>query len=412
VVGNQTEGGIAAGEWRSGWRTLTAAFCGTAVGWHTFQIISGIFLLPMQSELGWSRSMLAIGPIGALLSMALYVPAGILIDRFGPRRMAILGLILLSASYATLACIPAEKYAYFLAVGLLAVAGSVTNGIVFSRGLATWFKVRFGTALGLMMTGTSVMSAIALPALALVIGQWGWRAGFAGLAGLVLLVGIPMLLLWFRTSIPRDVASHVEEGHSMSEAIRDKRFWILILAFALAALPIGGFLTHLQPMLRDGGWSPGMAASFGSVFAVAIGIGRIAVGILMDRINPSMAAGGSLILSGFGTAVLAFTLPSHASPLVVALGVALIGLAQGAESDYLSFFSLRMFGTRSYSRIVGIMSMVAGGGMAIGGFIFAGLYDHFGNYEFAMRAAAISYIVGALVLFSVRAPRTEEFARQ
>src|ERR1700681_2590659 len=90
---------LAKGEWASGWRVVFAAALANGTSWMLFQNTAGLFIIPMQAEFGWSRSAVAIGPLGGLISIVFYPAAGALIDRFCPRRMALIGLTMLSIGF-------------------------------------------------------------------------------------------------------------------------------------------------------------------------------------------------------------------------------------------------------------------------------------------------------------------------
>jgi hypothetical protein len=93
----------------------------------------------------------------------------------------------------------------------------------------------------------------------------------------------------------------------------------------------------------------------------------------------------------------------------VAVLVGLIGLAQGAESDYLSYFTMRIFGIRNFSKLVGMISMAVGGGMAAGGFLFAALYDHYRDYNVAVRIGVALYLIAASLFPLIRVSRSDGF---
>ena len=400
---------IPASEWSGGWRPLVAAACGVGTTWHFFQIVSGLFIIPMQAEFGWSRSQVAIGPIVGLISIMFYPFAGVLIDRYGPRRIALWGLTLLCVGFLLFSVVPANRIVFLGIMALFALIGSIGNQMVFAKGLATWFVRRFGTAIGIMMTGVTVTTAIGIPFLARVIAHSGWRAGFITLALIVAVLGIPINVLWFRAR-PKHLATAADVstppvGVSVREAVRDKRFWLVAAAIGSAAIPIGGFLTHLQPLLIGRGVSALTAASFGSVFVIAIGAGRLVVGSLLDRLYAPFVAAGSLCLSGLGVVLLA-SLSLHNNPWpVLALAISMIGLAQGAESDYISYFTLRIFGVQNFSKLVGILSMFVGAGMAIGGFVFAAIFDYSKDYHLAVRGSAILFFTAALAFLTLKVPR-------
>jgi len=401
--------GAPATEWAGGWRVVVAAACGVGTTWHFFQIALGLFIIPMQTDFGWSRSQVAIGPIGGLLSIFFYPFAGMAIDRYGPRRIALLGLTLLSGGLLLFATVPANTLVFYTGVVCLAAIGSISNQMVFSKGVASWFARRFGTAVGLMMSGVTIIGALGIPLIARVISRFGWRAGFVTLALIIAIIGIPANFFWFRS---RPVS--IEEapnggpppaaGAGIREAFLDRRFWLLAAAIGCAAVPVGGYMTHLQPILVDRGIAALSAASFGSMFVISIGVGRIVVGTLLDRFYPSFVSAAALSVSAVGVILLAYLHPNDNSWLGIAVAISMIGLAQGAESDYVSYFTRRIFGVRNFSRLVGILLMIAGGCMAVGGMIFAALFDHYKDYQLAVRGSAFMFFLAALIFSTIRVP--------
>jgi MFS family permease len=396
-------------EWAAGWHVVLAAACGVGTGWHFFQIVSGLFMIPMQTEFGWSRSAASIGPLGGLISIIFYPFAGMLIDRYGPRPIAIAGLCLLGFGFLILSAMPANPLMVYSAVAYLAAAGSISNQIVFAKGLATWFSSRFGAAIGLMMTGVTLTTALGIPLLAQLIARFGWRAGFVSLAVAIAVIGLPINLVWFRTqsnSHTTGAASVLLMDTKVTQALRDRRFWLLLTAVGCAAVPIGGFLAHLQAILIGHHFSISGAASFGSVFVISIGLGRLVFGTILDRTRPAVVASGSLCLAALGAFLLAQLADPLGSPILVAVLVGLIGLAQGAESDYLSYFALRIFGISNFSKLVGLISMAVGGGMAVGGFLFAALFDHYHDYHVAVRIGSALYLIAASIFPLIRISRS------
>lgn len=390
-------------EWWSGWKPLTAGFVGMAVGWNAANVFTGLFIKPMQADLGWSRTELSIGPLASLIVSVLLPLSGLLMDRFGARPVAIFGVCALASAWALFAMLPARHEFFLVAVIWLGIAGSISNSIVFAGCVAPWFTRNLGLAIGLMMTGASVAAAVGLPLLSFIIAEHGWRAGFAVLAAVTLLA-LPLILIWFRGPARQ---SDVAEGlggrrNSLRQIASTSAFWKLVMACAVAALPIGGFVGHLVPLMTDKGLAVTVAASLGSIFAIAVGSGRIANGALLDRLPPPLVTSGTLVLAAAGAALLAATArASFISPLLI-LAVAMIGLAQGAEGDYIKFFSMRLFGSANFPRVVALLAMTISLGMALGGIAFARVFDRYGSYQPALIASAALYVVGGLVFGSIR----------
>lgn len=397
-------------EWRRGWRTLAGGSVGTALTYGLFLMTAGLFIIPMQQEFGWSRSEVSIGPIVGLLAAMLAPFGGVVIDRFGARRVAIAGIIALGLIYVLLAMAPPSKLYLYMVVAVLAVVATVTSAVIYCAGVVGWFQKNSGLAIGITMSGLSLTAALALPALAWVIANLGWREGYLALGGAALLVGLPFVYAWFREA-PRaradsgdGAAAHApREGMDIREAVRDKRFWLCVACFGGAALPIGGFMSQLQPLLIGNGFDTASAAAAGSVFALSIGFGRLVGGALLDRLHAPTVAAVLLALPALG-ALLLVNNSTETIWIVAAIAVFLLGLGQGAEADFIAFFTLRIFGMRSYATIYATIGASVGGGMALGGIAFAALHDVTGTYDWAVYLSALIYVLAALLALLIRVP--------
>lgn len=391
-------------EWQAGWRPLIAGFMGLATGWNVANVMAGLFLKPMQADFGWSRTELSFAPMASLI-VALMLPfLAPAVDRLGARLIAIAGMISLALAFLLFSLVPAERTIFFLCTIWLGIAGALSSSIIFARGVSAWFSVNLGTAVGLMMTGASVAAALGMPLIGGLIEEQGWRIGFRALALVVLLIGLPVVLLWFREPAASERAGAIDDRprDSMRTILRTPNFWKLGIASAIAALPIGGFIGHLVPLLTDQGMAAAAAAGMASVFAIAVGFGRIANGLLLDRINPSIVTFLTLTLAAIGSAALWFFGAPAIPWVMLAFIIGLIGVAQGAEGDYIKFFSMRLFGFANFARVVALMATTISLFMALGGIIFAIIFDYYGSYQPAVAASILLYALGGLVFLTIR----------
>lgn len=391
------------GEWTAGWRTLFAGLVAMGIGWNFAVVISSLFLKPMQADFGWSRTELSFASLAGFAVAFMLPVTGLLLDRFGPRRVAMAGIIGLATAFLLFAMMPPVRFYYYGAVLCLAAAGSIINSVVVARGVAPWFERHLGAAIGVMMTGTSISAAVFVPLLATIIADHGWRTGAFTLAGIILLIGLPIVLLWFHEPphLTDKAAPAMLRPLPMRTLTGTLPFWQLAVASGLASLPIGGFISHLIPLLTDRGLSPQLAAALGSVFAIAIGCGRIGNGVLLDRLHPPLVTACTLFLAAAGALCLWFLDLAATAWTIVPVAIALIGLAQGAEGDYITFFSLRLFGLRNFARVVSIIAMVISAGMALGGLIFAKIFDIFRSYEPAILGSVTFYVLAGLIFMSI-----------
>lgn len=400
--------GKAISEWRDGWPVLVSASFAFGMTFVLFVMTAGLFMTPMQEEFGWSRTSLSIGPLVILIAGPFNLVVGLMIRLFGARRIAISGLSLLVMGVLMMSFVqPVPALIYGLTV-FIAIAGAMTNAPVYTTGIVTWFSRNAGSAIGITLSGVSISSFIVIPLLAHIIEGYGWRTGYRALAVLMLLP-LPLLLLWFREKIvsPRDDVVKVPSvltDRSLKAAFSDYRLWILIISIGFATVPIGGFVSQLVPLLVSLDFTPVSAALLGSVFALSIGFGRIAAGFLLDHLPPGLVTSSCLGLPAVGALLLATFEFGPGIGIIAFTSAALIGLAQGAEADFIAFYALRLFGRVSFPVIMSALIAINAFFLALGGFAFSRLFDIFGSYEMALYASVALFIMASVLIATIRLP--------
>lgn len=399
-----------AGEWSNGASTLLASFLAMATSWNVVSVALSVFLKPMQAELGWTRIELSIAPLAGLITAFMLPITGLLLDRFGPRRVSLAGTLLMAAALALFGFLPPGPFAFAALIFLLAVAGSTINSLVLARGIAGWFQRRLGTALGILFAGASAAMALLIPYLSGVIAESGWRNGFLVYSAIAALFSFPILLTLVRE--PRRQVTLKGDATVPDPFViimSTSRFWKLALASLLAAVPIGGIINHLIPLLSDRGMVIAQAAQVGSVFAVAIGIGGLITGTLYDRMHPPLVTAMILALAAVGTAEL-WLLPVDSAgtmPGITALlAIGLVGLATGSEGNYIMYFSNCLFGLRNFARVATLMGLTISIGMAAGGLTFAYVFDTSGSYTPALIASVVLYVFSAMTFLTIPMPQS------
>jgi MFS family permease len=149
--------------------------------------------------------------------------------------------------------------------------------------------------------------------------------------------------------------------------------------------------------MTDAGLSDAAAVSIMGFFGLAIVIGRIFVGLLIDRFwAPAIAA---CVLVPAGLACFAFQLPM--SYAAFATAAAIVGIATGMEFDLLGFLTARYFGLGHFARIYGrLYAFVAlGAGTAPPAFGYA--FDATGSYTVPLTLSACLMMLGALCLLAL-----------
>ena len=368
----------------------------------------GIFLKPLAAEFGWSREAIsrAFG-IGAITVAACSPFIGRLLDRYGSRRIILPCMLVFGAAFASLALLTPHLWHLYAVFLVLGVVGNGTTQLGYAGAVTSWFTVRRGMALALVMAGVGIGS-IVLPILAQsIIDRAGWRAAYAALGALIFLFGVPLTARYVRNRETAPVSgSPVASGSTTREALRSRVFWILAVTLFISSVAANGALTHMAAMLTDRGLSPAEAALAASAFGGGSLAGRLMTGMLFDRYFGPRIAMGLLVIMAAGVVLLAqaATLPAGI------LAAVLIGLGMGGESDVAPFLLSRYFGLRSFSTLYGLTWTFYAAAGGVGPILMGRAFDATGSYSRLLLVLAASMMLSALLfLWMPRYPRGDAY---
>ncbi|MDX2224009.1 MAG: MFS transporter [Rhodospirillaceae bacterium] len=393
-------------EFRRGWPIVIVAAVGLACGLSALPIYSlGVFTKPLGEEFGWSRaevqSIYTWMTIGNLVAS----PAlGWLIDRHGVRLVCIFSLVGQALGFVALG-LAGDTLVSFYAIGFVtAVIGVGTVPITWTRVIIDWFDKGRGRALGLALAGTGVSAAFIPSYTTWLLQEFGWRMAYVGLGALPIVLALPLSLWLLRDrttgaatpTAPRTAAAEpAVVDVDFRTAVTGYRFWAMNVAFFLIGASVAGLIAHLIPMLTDGGMQPATAAQIAGVIGIAVIIGRIGTGYLIDRF---WAPGVGLILLCLpilSCLLLAWGVGGVPGALLAAL---LIGLAAGAEFDLMSFLVSRYFGQRRYGIIYSCLYAIFKLSAGIGAPVFGLAYDTTGAYALILFSAIAALLAGSILL--------------
>lgn len=334
--------------------TTLAAIIGLMLGPSVIAVLTfGIFIRPIEAEFGWTRVEVSLASsIIAYMIMFVSPLQGLLVDRFGPRRVILCSIPAFAAGLAAFSLLPASLPLYYFFWGLMPVLAIGLWPLAYLQAVSFWFDRKLGLALGIANGGIG-LGTMVVPVLAsAMIASIGWRETFVGLGALVLLVTWPaafFLLKEARADRSPSAAIPVLAGMSFKEAFRTAEFKLLAVVFLLFGLGLTGMVTQQVPMLIDAGWTPQRAALVQATFGMALFAARIGVGYLIDYLFAPFVM-LAIALGGAVACVLYATVPEAAF-----VSAALLGLVVGAEFDVLAFLIKRYFGTLAFGRIYGTM---------------------------------------------------------
>jgi MFS family permease len=367
------------------WWVVVASACGLVVGTGSILIFSfGVFLKPVTEDLGISRGILsaALGTGTWLTALACPV-LGWLIDRWGTRRVMLPGVLLFALAVAGFALMQAKPiFLVFVIFSVVGFVGAVQSPIAYAAVISRWFDRERGLALGVATAGVGLGAALIPQLAAFLIGRFGWREAYLGLAiAVVVLAWLPVAIFVREppeTSASAAVGSTGEwPGIEAAAAVKTWEFWALAVAFFLGVLAINGTIVHIVPLLTDRGVPLQLATGALSAAGIAIIIGRIVCGWSIDRIWGPYVAISFFALPMIGIALLGSGWGQPA-PLIAAV---LCGAGIGAEIDLMAFFIGRYFGLRAYGKIYGLMFMLFNVGTGLGPALSGRAFDLFHSYD-------------------------------
>jgi len=395
---------LVSAEFRRGRSVLFAAAMGIAFGASPIPFNAiGPFTIPLEREFGWARGDIMFSLFVFTLAVVITVPwIGGLADRIGVRKVALGTLALFGLSFAAIGLTTGSIlvfYALWFAMGAL---GGGSTPVSWTRMVNAWFVHNRGLALALALLGTGV-TAIFLPSIATwLIGAVGWRWAFACIALLPLAIALPIAWHWFRD--PPESAQYAEiravgqAGVEVREALRDYRFWIIAASILMVAIGVGGSITNFQPLLIDRGFDASLAAKIAGLIGLSVILGRLVAGYLIDRFWAPLVTLPMLALPALACFLLA---QEQISVPGAMLSASLIGLAAGAETDLVAFLTARYFGLRNYGRLYGLQYAVFGFASGIAPAMFGRVHDLYGTYQPILYAAAVLFVLGAVLLLAL-----------
>lgn len=391
-----------------GWYVALACGVGLACGLATVLTYTfGVFAVQLREAFGWSQTEVFAGLFYSVLTMTFVGPMfGQLVDRLGARRVILAGLVFEAALIASFSMQNEDVLTFQLRYVLLAFFGVGTTHIAFTRIIAVWFDRRRGLALGITLAGVGVGGS-AWPLLAQwAVDAFGWRNAYLVVAGTILLIGCSVILLVVRESpqsmglLPDGESVRVAEsagaapGLTLREALSTRTFWLMLVTFLLIGVGITSVQVHLVPLLVSRGVTPMRAANALSMLAVALVVGRVVAGWLMDRFFAPRVAIGFLL----GPIVAMLLLAAGFSGWLALLAGVLTGLAVGAEIDVTAYLASRYFGVRYFSSIYAWYYSAYSLGAGLGPLMTANAVDRFGGYGGILIVHAGLLVLSAVLL--------------
>lgn len=373
----------------------------------------GVMLLPMQAESGWSLTAISAAVSMGLLLYGFSGPvSGALMDRFGARRLMLMGLLLTAASLILSANMTQVWQLYLFWGALSGIGTGLLASVLGATVAARWYVARRGLVTGIFGAATSAGQLIFVPLLMRLVLGIGWRTSILWLAGIVLLLLVPVALLM--RNDPADLGLRAYGAPSgplptlpplermaviMGRAVRTPEFWLLSSTFFICGFTSNGLVgTHLIPFAVDCGISAIMAANMLALMGAMNFVGTIASGWLTDRYDAR-----KLLAFYYGFRGLSLLLlPMATTPAGLAFFAILFGLDYIATVPPTVSLVADTFGRRSVGTVYGWIFCAHQIGAALAAWMGGLTRQMAGDYGPAFVAAGVLAVTAGVLALQIQ----------
>lgn len=362
-------------------------------------------------DLGWTRqqvtsgnalSKLLVGPLFGFL-------AGMIVDRFGPRRLMIVGILIAGGALIGLSGVSTLGAFYFFyllnAIGYVA-GGPLPNQVL----LSSWFDKARGKAMGIAYLGIGIGGALVPLAAHRLSLALGWRGAMRTLGILMILIALPAALFVREpAAAPGAAKAAPAKAPSILGVFRQPAFYFLAVGSMCSIGAVGGTMQNLKLYLSlDRRIEQGQVAFVLSVILFASIGGRLLMGWLADRWPKKRVMLLIYVIVAVGIPLLAFA-PSN--PLLF-LGAVVFGIGLGGDYMIIPLMAAELFGVKMLGRLMGVVLTADGVAEAVVPMIVATLRDRTGAYGAGFLFLVALAALGALAvsLLPRHAPATEPVA--
>ena len=365
-------------EWAKNWPVPLISMLGY-VGGASFAYSAGVFMPEVTGEFGWGRAQfMSAFTVHSIVAFALSFFIGPLVDRVGPRRMALLGIAPSVAGLSLFSLATGSASQWWLIGTAGAVLGSLLGGAVWIKAVVSNFTASRGLALALVLSGSGVATALWPPIAAWSIARYGWRASYPLMGIGWALLMLPLVFLFFKEG-----AAAVPTGKAPALVVPwklylSRTFISLAIAGALFSPLTLGVLLNLVAIFKDNGFSVGQAAGIASLAGLFAIAGRLCTGLLLDLLPTRLVAVATFLLPIPIALLLLLGGSSFAASLVA---VAILGFVSGADGDVIAYVISRTFGVERFGSVYAVMVSILAISSSLGPMIAGLCFDRWGTYD-------------------------------
>ncbi|TDY22049.1 putative MFS family arabinose efflux permease [Paraburkholderia sp. BL6665CI2N2] len=387
-----------------GWYVVLAAFVVTLIGFgsaYTF----GAFVGSLEHDFRASRGSVSIVfSLAGFLYFALGAFSGPLADRWGARRLAVLGMLvtgagLIAAGFAS--SLTGVYFSYGLGIGL----GVGLSYVPVLGAVQRWFIRRRGLASGLAVSGIGIGTLVMPPLASFLVAATGWRHAYLVLGLLAASVGCGFALLIANDPYEKGQSPDGDavmdsaklpqaQGVSIKVAVTSRRFICLYAACLIGSFGLFIPFVHLVPYAQDHGITPANAVLLLGMIGIGSTAGRFVLGGLADRMERVIA-----VLAMFvGIALSMIIWFASTGFIMLAVFASVFGIFYGGFVALLPALVMDDFGGKNVGGLIGILYTSVAFGTLVGPSLAGFAFDMRHSYSLSIVASAMASLVAACIL--------------
>ncbi len=326
----------------------------------------------MTREYGWSRTVVTSGnAVGKLLVGPLFgFIAGWLIDKYGPRRLMMAGVLMMGTALVGLSF--ANSLGLFYLFYIFNALGYVCGGplpcqVLISR----WFDRNRGKAMGIAYLGIGAGGAVVPLIAASLEKNFGWHSSLAILGVLVVLIAFPMVFFIKGSSVRSSGERKPVPSVPVKNILANRNFYLLGIGSMCAIGVVGGINQHLKLYLRDLNFSQTEAAHVISLVLLSSLIGRVLMGWLADLIPRKYVM--ILIYMTVASVISLLLVPDFTGRIYIF--AVIFGIGLGGDYMIIPLMAGDLFGIGTLGRTMGIILVADGVAESLFPMLLGALYD-------------------------------------
>ncbi len=349
----------------------------------------------MVRDFGWSRTMVTSGNgLSKLLVGPLFgFFAGWIVDRFGPRKLMLVGILLAGVALIGLGNMTALWMFYlfylFNALGYV-FGGPLPNQVLLTR----WFDKARGKAMGFAYLGIGIGGFLVFQISTWLVRVRDWHFALTTLGIFIMVIAFP--LAYFVKDSPDGVAVKRNTTTTpMGWVFGKPIFYLLALGSMCSIGAVGGANQHLKLFLKlDLKYTDVQAANVASLVLISSLVGRLLMGWLADKFPKKYVMILIYVLVAVGISLLFFA----NIPGVIYLFAIIFGVGLGGDYMIIPLMAAELFGVKVMGRLMGVVLTADGVAEALMPMLVGNLRDRTTSYAIGFSVLVILAVIGAIAV--------------